>query len=62
MEQTLADWGFTPSADRLVWRGTIPGADRLRFVGMLSRYTALLADVHMENEDRDLATAAAMRN
>lgn len=50
MEETLRAWGFAPGADRLVWQGVVPGADRLRFIGMLSRYTALLANVHLESD------------
>ncbi len=31
-----------------VWRGTVAGPDRLRFLGVLSRYAAILKDIHME--------------
>jgi ABC-2 type transport system ATP-binding protein len=50
MEKTLRSWGFNHVVDTLDWRGTIPGPDRLRFIGMLSRYTALLEKVNMEAE------------
>lgn len=52
MEKSLRSWGFAPATGALVWRGSIPGPDRLRFIGMLSRYTALLAQVHMQAESR----------
>ena len=40
--------GWTISAsdnDQLVWSGQIAGPDRLRFLGIISRYTALVADL-----------------
>ena len=40
-------WGFIDVDDGLIWEGTLAGPDRLRFLGMLSRYTALLADLEM---------------
>jgi ABC-2 type transport system ATP-binding protein len=45
---TLREWSFTPSPDNLVWSGTVPGPDRLRFLGMLSRYAGLLKGIHLE--------------
>ena len=47
---TLREWGFAASADGLVWSGTVPGPDRLRFLGMLSRYAGLLKGVHLEEK------------
>lgn len=46
--KALTDWNFS-SADpeRRVWEGKIAGPDRLRFLGMLSRYAALLSGVEM---------------
>ena len=40
-------WQFAPSADQLVWEGHIAGPDRLRFLGMISRYTALVSDISL---------------
>jgi ABC-2 type transport system ATP-binding protein len=40
-------WRFTASEDNLVWRGNIAGPDRLRFLGMISRYTALVSDLSL---------------
>ena len=46
--RALGDWGFAPDAqDKQLWRGQIAGPDRLRFLGMISRYAALLASVEM---------------
>ena len=40
-------WHFAPSDDQLVWEGQIAGPDRLRFLGMISRYTALVSDISL---------------
>jgi ABC-2 type transport system ATP-binding protein len=40
-------WKFTASDDKLVWTGHIAGPDRLRFLGMISRYTALVSDMSL---------------
>ncbi len=48
MEKALGQWGFTPGDEEGLWIGTIAGPDRLRFLGLLSRYTALLSEVRME--------------
>ncbi len=48
--RTVADWGFRTDADALVWNGRVAGPDRLRFLGMLSRYAALLKGIHMDEE------------
>ena len=45
--RTIADWGFTGSDGGLVWEGYVAGPDRLRFLGVLSRYAALLAGISM---------------
>ncbi len=46
--RAIAPWGFTSDASRLNWDGTVAGPDRLRFLGVLSRYAALLARVHLD--------------
>ncbi|MCP3669293.1 MAG: ABC transporter ATP-binding protein [Gammaproteobacteria bacterium] len=46
--KTIREWGFTGSEDGLVWEGFVPGPDRLRFLGVLSRYAALLAGIKMD--------------
>ncbi len=45
--KALTEWGFKPSDDVTVWNGSIAGPDRLRFLGMISRYAALLAGMQM---------------
>ncbi len=42
-------WSFE-STDGVQWHGTVSGPDRLRFLGVLSRYAAILKDIHMEEK------------
>ncbi|MDD2662925.1 MAG: ABC transporter ATP-binding protein [Dechloromonas sp.] len=42
--KALDGWKLAADAERLVWHGQIAGPDRLRFLGILSRYTALVSD------------------
>jgi ABC-2 type transport system ATP-binding protein len=48
--KALSEWGFKPhDGDGGVdWRGEVAGADRLRFMGLVSRYVGLLTRVHFE--------------
>jgi len=48
--KTIATWGFK-SEDDIHWKGEISGPDRLRFLGVLSRYAALLAAINMDEKD-----------
>lgn len=51
--KALTEWGFSNSESDTLWNGVIAGPDRLRFLGMLSRYAALLAGIDMtEIEDQ----------
>ena len=45
--KAMAEWGFSGDESHTVWSGTIAGPDRLRFLGILSRYAALLAGMQM---------------
>lgn len=54
--RALAEWGFTEDGDACRWSGTIAGPDRLRFLGMLSRYAALLTGLEM----REISAQAAI--
>jgi len=45
LAKTLGTWKFTVDADGLTWQGEVAGPDRLRFIGMLSRYVALIGDL-----------------
>lgn len=46
--RAIGEWGFVARADGLHWSGDIAGPDRLRFLGLLSRYAALLAAIDLE--------------
>lgn len=46
--ETIREWGFVDSDDGRTWRGEIAGPDRLRFLGVLSRYAALLKGIRLD--------------
>lgn len=46
--KALTEWGFQVSFDDSIWTGLISGPDRLRFLGMISRYAALLGALEMK--------------
>jgi ABC-2 type transport system ATP-binding protein len=48
--KALTEWGFKPhdGDGGVEWRGEVSGADRLRFMGLVSRYVGLLTRVHFE--------------
>ncbi|MEW5741666.1 MAG: ABC transporter ATP-binding protein [Myxococcota bacterium] len=47
--KALGEWGFQPKdGEGVEWRGEVAGADRLRFMGLVSRYVGLLTRVHFE--------------
>lgn len=46
--RAVSAWGFTASQGGIVWRGEVAGPDRLRFLGLLSRYAALLGSIHWD--------------
>ena len=49
--KAIGAWGFVDVEHGLVWRGTVAGADRLRFLGVLSRYAALIAALELRETD-----------
>lgn len=56
--KAIAEWGFSGSEDGCEWQGYVAGPDRLRFLGVLSRYAALLGSIDMrEAETREPALA-----
>ncbi len=46
--RAIRDWRFVSTDNDRVWYGRVPGPDRLRFLGLLSRYAGLLAAVSMQ--------------
>jgi ABC-2 type transport system ATP-binding protein len=45
--KALDGWNLAPDEAQTVWTGEIAGPDRLRFLGIVSRYTALIADLSL---------------
>ena len=45
--KALNGWQFSSSDDNRIWEGEIAGPDRLRFLGIVSRYTALVSDLSL---------------
>ena len=45
--KALGSWNFVDIGDGLEWQGTVAGPDRLRFLGMTSRYVALISNMSM---------------
>ncbi len=43
--KALDGWNFSTDEQQLRWQGEIAGPDRLRFLGIVSRYTALVSDL-----------------
>ena len=46
--ETVREWGFTDAGQGLIWSGQVSGPDRLRFLGVLSRYAALLKGIQLQ--------------
>jgi ABC-2 type transport system ATP-binding protein len=53
--KAIGAWGFAESGHGLTWRGTVAGADRLRFLGTLSRYAALISALELREADAESA-------
>ena len=49
--ETIREWGFIESDGGCTWRGEIAGPDRLRFLGVLSRYAALIKGIEMADSN-----------
>jgi ABC-2 type transport system ATP-binding protein len=45
--RAIGSWGFRRDADADTWRGVVAGPDRLRFLGVISRYAGLIAGLQM---------------
>ena len=46
------EWGFAGSGDGTIWSGEVPAPDRLRFLGFLARYSALIVAIKLEENAR----------
>ncbi len=49
----IGAWDFAEEKDGARWRGKVAGPDRLRFLGMLSRYAAVLQGIEMKERDNE---------
>jgi ABC-2 type transport system ATP-binding protein len=56
--RAIQAWGFSSSQGGSLWRGEVAGPDRLRFLGLLSRYAALLASIHWDELEEARAHVA----
>ena len=45
--KAIGAWNFRDAGGGLIWEGTVAGPDRLRFLGMLSRYVALTTHISL---------------
>lgn len=50
--KAVGAWNFRDSGDGLVWEGEVAGPDRLRFLGMLSRYVAVVSHISMREQEK----------
>ena len=46
--RAIGEWGFLGAEQGLVWTGYVAGPDRLRFLGVISRYAALLGEIRLD--------------
>lgn len=51
--ETVREWGFEDAGEGRVWQGQVAGPDRLRFLGVLSRYAALLQGIQLQESGTD---------
>jgi len=59
--RTIGEWGFLNTPGGPVWQGRVYGADRLRFLGVLSRYSALIKSVHIDEIEEKLGASRSAR-
>ena len=46
--KAMQNWNFRDLGNGMEWEGVVPGPDRLRFMGMTSRYVALISNYSLE--------------
>ncbi len=49
--KTVLAWKFESTDGGVIWLGTVAGPDRLRFLGMLSRYTGLVKGLELREQE-----------
>ena len=52
LAKALASWNFTDLGGGLEWQGQVAGPDRLRFLGMTSRYVALISKLNLTESEK----------
>jgi len=50
--KTVEEWGFVSGDNGITWKGPVAGPDRLRFLGVLSRYAGLVNGIIMEESKK----------
>jgi ABC-2 type transport system ATP-binding protein len=53
--KAIANWNFIGSQNGVNWSGKVAGPDRLRFLGVISRYAALLSEIEMKESNNEKA-------
>ncbi len=51
--KALSSWNFTDMGNGLEWQGSVAGPDRLRFLGMISRYVGVLTSISLNENNGD---------
>lgn len=51
--KTITEWGFEDISEAMIWQGSVAGPERLRFLGVLSRYSGLLSSVQMNEKESE---------
>ncbi|MDP2795792.1 MAG: ABC transporter ATP-binding protein [Sulfurisoma sp.] len=57
--KAMTGWNFTDRGGGLEWTGDVAGPDRLRFIGMTSRYVALISDISLKETDQKVGADEA---
>lgn len=60
--KAITAWGFRDIDSGTTWQGSVAGADRLRFLGTLSRYAALIAALELSESTADAAAQLGRAN
>jgi ABC-2 type transport system ATP-binding protein len=53
--KALLGWNFQDTGDGLQWQGSVAGPDRLRFIGMISRYVGILTHISLAENSENQA-------
>ncbi|MCW9033833.1 MAG: ABC transporter ATP-binding protein [Alphaproteobacteria bacterium] len=53
----LKEWKFKPGLGELTWEGQVAGPDRLRFLGVISRYAAVVKSFALEPNEKSQEAA-----